>query len=247
MLKTRTFFHRPEKIKRKRRIDPFRYCQNAWGRNSIANSNSFSHYPAPMKATLIGSGILLLGVNAAAVYFPNPDFTLAAQTASAALGMVMVFLGIRPQRQKKIATPPAPTTPLPPPPRPEAEIVAFLALLQEQARLVDFAKEDVTAASDAQLGAAARVVHSGCRKVLDEYFDITPLRTEQEGAPLMLEAGYDAPAHRLLGSVPAHAPYKGKLMHPGWIARTVKLPRVTGTTDARPWPVLAPAEVEITG
>ena len=200
-----------------------------------------------MKATLIGSGILLLGMNAAAVYFPNPDLTLAAQTASAALGMVMVFLGLRPQRQKKIATPPPPTTPPPPPPRPEAEIVAFLALLQEQARLVDFAKEDVTAASDSQLGAAARVVHSGCRKVLDEYFDIAPLRTELEGAPLTLESGYDAPAHRLLGSVPPHAPYQGKLVHPGWIARTVKLPRVTGTTDARPWPVLAPAEVEITG
>lgn len=216
-----------------------------WGGIAIANPALISHYPAPMKPTLIGSGILLLGANAAAVYFPYPDFALAAQTTSAVLGLITLFLGIRPVRRKVIATPPTPTTPPPQPPRPEAEIVAFLALLQEHARLVDFAKEDITAAPDAQLGAAARVVHSGCRKVLDEYFDISPLRNEAEGNSLTLEAGFDAPAHRLLGSVPPHAPYKGKLVHPGWITRSVKLPRVTGTTDARPWPVLAPAEVEI--
>lgn len=217
----------------------------SWGRIAIANPALISQYPAPMKPTLIGSGIVLLGVNAAAVYFPNPDLTLAAQTASAALGLVMLFLGIRPERRKVIATPPAPSTPPPAPPRPEAEIVAFLALLQEHARLVDFAREDITAAPDAQLGAAARVVHSGCKKVLDEYFDIAPLRGEAEGSALTLEAGFDAPAHRLLGSVPPHAPYKGKLVHPGWVARSVKLPRVTGTTNSRPWPVLAPAEVEV--
>jgi hypothetical protein len=198
-----------------------------------------------MKSTLIGSGILLLGVNAAAIYLPTHELTIGAQATSAALGLLIIFFGLRPGRRKVIAQPPAPTTPPPPPPRPEAEIVAFLALLQENARLVDFSKEDITAAPDAQLGAAARVVHSGCRKVLAEYFDITPIRTEPEGTTLTLDAGYDAAAHRLLGSVPTHAPYKGKLVHPGWIARTVKLPRVTGTTESRPWPVLAPAELQI--
>jgi hypothetical protein len=200
-----------------------------------------------MKAPLVASGIVLLAINAAAVYLPDKNLTLAAQTASAAIGLVCVFLAIRKQPKKTTAAAPtAPIAPPPPPPRPEAEIVAFLALLQEHGRLVDFAKEDVTSASDQQLGAAARVVHSGCRKVLDDYFEISPLRSEAEGAAVMLEAGFDAPAHRLLGSIPAHPPYKGKLLHPGWAARGVKLPRVTGTTDARPWPVLAPAEVEVT-
>jgi hypothetical protein len=113
--------------------------------------------------------------------------------------------------------------------------------------LVDFAKEDIAAASDAQIGSAARVVHAGCRKVLDEYFEITPLQNAPEGSSLTLESGYDAPAFRLLGSVPEHPPYKGKLLHPGWIAQSVKLPRLTGTTEKRPWPVLAPAEVEVSG
>ena len=199
-----------------------------------------------MKNSLIACGAVLLGLNAAAVYFPEQNLTLAAQTASAAIGMVLVFLVIRPQAARKPdAT--APAKPVTPPPRAEAEIVALLALLQEHGRLVDFAKEDITAASDAQIGSAARVVHAGCRKVLDEYFEIAPLQSIPEGTPLTLETGYDAPAFRLLGSVPENPPYKGKLLHPGWIAQSVKLPRVTGTTEKRPWPVLAPAEVEVGG
>lgn len=199
-----------------------------------------------MKNSLIACGAVLLGINAAAVYFPEQNLTLAAQTVSAAIGMVLVFLAIRPQPKQKLEAV-APAKPAIPPPRAEAEIVAFLALLQEHGRLVDFAKEDIAAASDAQIGSAARVVHSGCRKVLDEYFEITPLQTAAEGTPITLEAGYDAPTFRLLGSVPENPPYKGKLLHPGWVAQSVKLPRVTGTTEKRPWPVLAPAEVEVSG
>jgi len=198
-----------------------------------------------MKAPLIACGFVLLGINFAAVYHPDKNLTLAAQTVSAAIGMVCVFLATRKQPQKAAPTVIQPIAPPPAPPRPEAEIAAFLALLQENGRLVDFAKEDITAATDQQLGAAARVVHSGCRKVLSDYFEISPLRSENEGAAVTLESGYDAPAHRLLGSVPANPPYAGKLVHPGWITKSIKLPRVTGTTDQRPWPVLAPAEIEI--
>ncbi len=198
-----------------------------------------------MKAPLITSGFVLLGINAAAVYHPDQNLTLAAQTVSAAIGLVCVFLATRKHAQK---APPAIIQPIAPPPaspRPEAEIAAFLALLQEHGRLVDFAKEDITSATDQQLGAAARVVHSGCRKVLNDYFEISPFRPENEGAAVTLEPGYDAPAHRLLGSVPPNPPYSGKLVHPGWTTKSIKLPRVTGTNDHRPWPVLAPAEIEI--
>lgn len=199
-----------------------------------------------MKAPLIASGFVLLGINSAAAYHPDPNLTLAAQTVSAAIGMVCVFLATRKQPQKPSPAVIQPIAPPVAPPRPEAEIAAFLALLQEHGRLVDFAKEDITSATDQQLGAAARVVHSGCRKVLNDYFEISPFRTENEGAAVTLEPGYDAPAHRLLGSVPPNPPYIGKLVHPGWATKSIKLPRVTGTTDQRPWPVLAPAEIEIT-
>ena len=48
----------------------------------------------------------------------------------------------------------------------------LLNLLQKEARFIDFIKEDITAYSDADIGAAARVVHEGCNKTLDEYFGL---------------------------------------------------------------------------
>ena len=41
----------------------------------------------------------------------------------------------------------------------DAEIVSFLAILQARGRLVDFLMDDINTYSDAQVGAAARVVH----------------------------------------------------------------------------------------
>lgn len=197
----------------------------------------------------MGSGGLVLALNASAVFYADPNMRMGVEITSALLGMATLFLATKASTQQALPTvapaPMPPSTPPPPPPRAEAEIVAFLALLQEQGRLVDFVKEDVAAASDQQLGAAARVVHAGCRKVLDEYFDIAAIHTGNEGDKVVLASGYDASAHRLLGAVPENPPYTGKLLHPGWVASSVKLPRVTGTTDQRPWPVLAPAEVEL--
>src|SRR5688500_12565958 len=42
----------------------------------------------------------------------------------------------------------------------------LLSLLQREGRFVDFIEEDVANYADAQIGAAARVVHEGCRKAL---------------------------------------------------------------------------------
>lgn len=194
------------------------------------------------KKLLLGAGGLLLVLNAGIVFCPDPNAKFGVQVFSAACGLVVLFLAGRlsaPAQPAKVAAPP------PAPPRPEAEIVAFLALLQEHGRLVDFVREEIAGATDEQLGSAARVVHAGCKKVLDEYFDIQPVRDGQEGVRVELEPGYDAGAHRLLGSVPDQPPYQGKLLHPGWMARSVKLPRITGVTESRPWPVIAPAEVEL--
>jgi hypothetical protein len=45
----------------------------------------------------------------------------------------------------------------------DAEIVSFLAMLQARGRLVDFLMDDINTHDDAQVGAAARVVHAGCK------------------------------------------------------------------------------------
>ena len=142
------------------------------------------------------------------------------------------------------AAPPAPV-PAPPPPlkefSPDAAL-QLLALLQRDARLVDFVGENLASYDDAQIGAAARVVHEGCAKVLREHFSIVPVRTEAEGSRITLPAGFDAAALRLTGNVVGQAPYSGTLSHRGWRVTEVRLPKLAERHDAR---VLAPAEVEL--
>ena len=199
-----------------------------------------------IKKLLFVTGGIIIALNAGVIFYPDSNLKFSAQIASAALGLGILFLAIKAASavasEKVPHTPPAPP---PQPPRAEAEIVAFLALLQEHGRLVDFLREDIGGAPDQQVGLAARVVHSGCRKVLDEYFEVQPVQKCQEGEKVTLDVGYDAAAHRLLGSVPERPPYHGKLLHPGWMVSKIKLPRVNGITEKRPWPVLAPAEVQV--
>src|SRR5262245_42457781 len=45
----------------------------------------------------------------------------------------------------------------------------MLAILQRDARLVDFLMEDVSPHSDEQIGAAVRDLHGRCRKALSRY------------------------------------------------------------------------------
>ena len=118
----------------------------------------------------------------------------------------------------------------------------LLGLMQREARFVDFIQEDVAPYTDAEIGAAARVVHEGCRKVLREHFAIAPVRVEAEGSRVTLQAGFDAAAVRLTGNVVGQAPFTGTLGHRGWQVTEVKLPQLTDTETAK---VIAQAEVEL--
>src|SRR4051812_11002446 len=59
-----------------------------------------------------------------------------------------------------------------------------LALLQREGRFVDFAREDLAGYTDAQIGAAARDVHAGCRRVLDRYITLEAIVQGREGEPI---------------------------------------------------------------
>jgi hypothetical protein len=118
----------------------------------------------------------------------------------------------------------------------------LLSLLQREARLIDFANENITVYSDADIGAAARVVHEGCARVLREHFTIEPVRSELEGARLTLQEGFDAASVRLTGNVIGKAPFTGTLSHRGWRASKVSLPQLADKHDAS---IIAPAEVEL--
>lgn len=126
----------------------------------------------------------------------------------------------------------------------DAEVVNFLATLQDKGRLVDFLMDDITAYNDAQVGAAARVVHEGCKAVLQEHFRIRPVREESEGSTVTVPTGYPADEYRFVGKISGEAPFSGTLVHRGWKAESVKLPRVFRAGDNR-FPTIAPAEVEL--
>lgn len=118
----------------------------------------------------------------------------------------------------------------------------LLSLLQREARFIDFTQENVANYSDADIGAAARVVHAGCRKVLQEHISLAAIRTEGEGSRVTLNAGFDSHAIRLTGNVVGSAPYTGTLAHAGWRATAVNLPQLAHGMDAH---ILAAAEVEL--
>src|SRR5262245_47245813 len=51
----------------------------------------------------------------------------------------------------------------------------ILAVLQRDGRLIDFLQEDIDSYTDAQIGAAVRDIHRGCRKSLGDYLTIEPI------------------------------------------------------------------------
>lgn len=118
----------------------------------------------------------------------------------------------------------------------------LLSMLQKEARFVDFIKENVTAFSDADIGAAARVVHEGCNKVINEHFTLEAVRSEQEGSKVTLEKGFDASSVRLTGNIVGQAPFTGTLVHKGWRVTDMHLPKLTEGHDAN---IIAAAEVEL--
>jgi hypothetical protein len=118
----------------------------------------------------------------------------------------------------------------------------LLGLLQQQARFIDFIKEDLSGFNDADIGVAARVVHEGCNKVINEHFTLASVRNEQEGNKVTLPKGFDAASVRLTGKVTGEAPFTGTLVHKGWQVTQIRLPKLTQGYNAA---IIAPAEVEL--
>jgi hypothetical protein len=145
--------------------------------------------------------------------------------------------------------------PLPPGPTPEPAARApelpappadpalqLLSILQREGRLVDFLEQDIASFSDADVGAAARVVHDGCQKALRAHAKVLPVRTEEEGTKVTVPAGFEPALLKLTGNVQGSAPYTGTLRHRGWRATDLTLPSAVAGYDPS---VIAPAEVEL--
>lgn len=126
----------------------------------------------------------------------------------------------------------------------DAEVITFLSRLQEKGRLIDFLMDDISGHDDAAVGAAARVVHQGCRAVVDEHLSIEAIESTPEGSSISLPEGYDANQYRLTGNLSGKAPFSGTLVHKGWKVSSVNLPKVI-VSDSDDLPPLAHAQVDI--
>jgi hypothetical protein len=205
--------------------------------------------PVNMRVVSIICCIALLTLNALSVFTEPSLFHLYFAEASlvvalALLVIVFVNRGERPEPEHPEADA---AKPMPVPVagnQAEAEIVSFLAILQEGGRLVDFLMEDITTYNDAQVGAAARVIHEGCKAVLREHFKIRSVRDESEGSSVAIPVGYAADEYRLIGNIRGAGPFSGTLVHRGWRTEWVRLPRIVRVDPDR-LPTIAPAEVEL--
>ena len=133
----------------------------------------------------------------------------------------------------------------PPPPKPAKPSGAplrMLALLQREGRLLDFLMEDISGAPDAQVGYGVREMHRKCQEAIKKALDLEPVLPNQEDETVEIKAGFDPSAIRLTGNVAGQPPFRGRLIHPGWRVKTM---RVAAPPEGVDEFVIAPAEVEM--
>lgn len=117
--------------------------------------------------------------------------------------------------------------------------VQILAILQRDARLIDFLMEDVSSYPDEQVGAAVRDVQEQARKAMLRYLQLSPVIDGVEGTYIKSDAA-EAGAIKLIGNVPASGKAPGGMLrHKGWKADKIELP------PGAPSRIIAAAEIEV--
>lgn len=160
------------------------------------------------------------------------------------LTLVLALLPFLSAKQKKPHIVPSEEVSVPPvlsESQPTAAL-QLLGILQQEARFIDFIEEDLQHHADADIGAAARVVHEGCRRVIHQHVKLEPVMAELEGSRVTLEKGFNAAEVRITGNIVGSPPFQGSLIHKGWKVRDIRLPLMAEGHDPR---ILAPAEVEL--
>jgi hypothetical protein len=144
------------------------------------------------------------------------------------------------ERVRPVLTPPPPEPPKPV--RQSPEPLRLLTLLQREGRLIDFLLENISAASDEQIGAGVRELHSKAQAVIREHLVLEPILPQEEQSTVVVPHGFDPSAIRVTGNVTGEPPFRGTLQHHGWRVKSYTLPLIPEGQD--PF-VLQPAEVEL--
>ncbi|TWU45224.1 hypothetical protein Q31b_03950 [Novipirellula aureliae] len=178
---------------------------------------------------------------------------IALRAFSAALFNKQAADKIRKALDQEITQAEEPKLPAPAPkpvesPKPATSVrsdaVTLLSALQREARLIDLVQEDLANFSDAQVGAAARPCLTQCASTLARLFELKPVDDSGEGSLVQVDAENSIARYQWLGEggQSEQTSTAGKLVHQGWQATKVELPRWTGRdADAT---IIAPAQVQ---
>lgn len=154
-------------------------------------------------------------------------------------GLVFAFMqmrkGVRPAIE---AAPPTPTLST----KPSGAPLRLFTLLQSEARFFDFLMEDLSGASDQQIGAAVREIHKKAQAALKQHLVLEPVMAESEGSTVTVPTGFDPSAVRVLGNVTGSPPFTGQLLHAGWRVKEIKLAAPAAGVNEF---VIQPAEVQL--
>ncbi len=125
----------------------------------------------------------------------------------------------------------------------QSDAITLLAALQREARLIDLIQEPLDNYEDAQVGAAARDVLRDSAVVLERMLALRPVIDRSEGDEVETPDSANAGRFRFVGNVQGEPPYRGRLVHHGWEASILELPRWSGCSEDVS--VVAPAELEL--
>ena len=201
--------------------------------------------------SLVGAIFVIAGALSAAA----PSALIIVGAVISLIGAVLGFIFKTPTLTKPVeaASPAEPETPapvMPPAPEPEpsglpTDGLVLVSLLQEKGRFLDFLMDDISAYPDAQVGAAARIIHQGCKSVVLDAFAPAPVSASSERSSISIEADFDKSAYRISGELSGEGPYSGILEHKGWKPTQCVLPEYQGTLSSADEYVFAPAQVTI--
>lgn len=119
------------------------------------------------------------------------------------------------------------------------DLLVFLRLLQEEGRLIDFLKQDITTYDDSQVASASRVVHRGCSSIINKYLSIATVIDSEENSTI------DFPKDLLDGSIKVQGKNgeKIRVIHQGWKLISANIPEIVRDLDAEEL-LIVPAEGE---
>ncbi len=128
----------------------------------------------------------------------------------------------------------------------DLEVISFLSLLQDKGRFIDFMVEDISEYPDQEVGSVARMVHQGCSQVLKDFFEISPLRSDEEGSVVTISEKDNPQEIRIIGKKIEEPIFSAKIVHRGWKTKKVGLPRMTGVlSGVQDRYVISPCEIEV--